>query len=512
MNTTKAFRIALSAAALCAAGSLSGTAADAKPRRVVILDFDGPRKLADTSRSAVLDLVDDEYDIVSTKRWEKARTAGGAPRGPEGWRKASRKAGVDAIIEGWIQDEGRIKLLYVVVRDASNGNELDRVSVRLGKAGPTEANIDQIRARFEEAFPYIEASPEFGAKLPTLTDKEIETIRTKRSSDAETIDESADAPRRTLKEDSVARLDGKRGAGAELESDDGETTERKPVKVATAPSLADEQGNQDRQYTIGIFKPEPGDEVPTEIKNEFKQPWRTPRFALSAGMYYGARSFVAEGDTDDLDDYSARSKGLQLQSSVYPFPSKKMNGQLQGIGFTFGLYKSAGSEVGVTTQEEVLLYPINQNGFEGAVHYRQPLGIVSIDGEVGYSQHNYEFPADFKADVPDAQYSAFHAGAQLDLHVTDHAQVGFGAKLYYVLGNGDISSDGWYGPGNSSGFDLDASFQIPLPKQLFVRGELAYRRITNSFDSIGGIITEEEAVEHAADATINGSVNVGVAF
>ncbi len=47
--TTTAFRLAFAAAALCGAT----TRADAKPRRVVILDFDGPRSLADAGRTEV---------------------------------------------------------------------------------------------------------------------------------------------------------------------------------------------------------------------------------------------------------------------------------------------------------------------------------------------------------------------------------------------------------------------------------------------------------------------------
>jgi len=191
--------------------------------------------------------------------------------------------------------------------------------------------------------------------------------------------------------------------------------------------------------------------------------------------------------------------------------TKKMDGIQSGLGFSFNLYHSAGSQVGADTDETVGNYAINQHGFEGAVHYRQPLGLISINGEVGYGQHNYLLSADFPLEVPDTQYSAFHAGAHLDLHVTDHATIGFGGKLFYVLDNGDMSSLDWYGPGSASGFSLDASFVIPLPKQLFVKGDLNYRRFSTEFDG-AGVITEEETVLGASDAAMNGSVNLGIQF
>ena len=131
-TTSKAFRFALTALALSSAAAT----AEAKPRRVVILDFDGPRGLADTGREAVVTLLGETYDVVATKRWEDARAAAEQKtHGPATWSKAAKKSGVDAVIEGWIQDEGRHKVLTVAVREASTGNEIDSVSVRLGQKG-----------------------------------------------------------------------------------------------------------------------------------------------------------------------------------------------------------------------------------------------------------------------------------------------------------------------------------------------------------------------------------------
>src|SRR6185436_8011605 len=173
MYTTKAFRIALTAAALCAAGT---TSADAKPRRVVILDFDGPRTLADSGRTAVFNLLGEQYDVVASKRWEEARSSVKDVRGPQGWRKAAKQTGVDAVIEGWIQDEGRSKLLYVLVRDASTGEEVDKVSVKLGKSGVTGTGTDQLRTQLDEVLEYVESTPEVGTKLPPVNARQAKEI------------------------------------------------------------------------------------------------------------------------------------------------------------------------------------------------------------------------------------------------------------------------------------------------------------------------------------------------
>ncbi|HWU85818.1 MAG TPA: hypothetical protein VN253_00980 [Kofleriaceae bacterium] len=514
MYTTKAFRLALTAAALCAAGT---TTADAKPRRVVILDFDGPRTLADSGRTAVINLLGEQYDVVATKRWEQARAAVKDVRGPQGWRKASKQSGVDAVIEGWIQDEGRSKLLYVLVRDASTGDEVDKVSVKLGKSGVSTTGTDQLRTSLDEVLEYVETNPEIGSKLPAVTPKQaVEMVGAKRRLEGDVPAASPleadqrDRPRRVKdgEKEQPAEDAAPRGKVAAKDGEgDGGVTERKPEKPSREVAAAE----QEKSDAIRIFGPEAVETDTILGKQATHVPQPTPRFAITAGGWYGARSFVPQADSNNVQDYSARSKGFQLSASVYPFPTKKMDGIQSGIGFSFNLYHSAGSQVGADTDDTVGNYQINQHGFEGAIHYRQPLGLVSIDGEVGYGQHNYILASDFPLEVPDTQYSAFHAGAHLDLHVTERATIGFGGKLFYVLDNGDMSSLDWYGPGSASGFDLDASFEIPLPAQLFVRGELSYRRITTDFDGAGAI-TEEETVLSATDATMNGSVNLGIHF
>ena len=151
--TTAAFRLALGAAALAA-----GTAdANARPRRVVVLEFDGPRSLADTGRNAVITVLSEQYDLVAPTRWEQARaSASRTAHGPKGWSKAARSSGVDAVVEGWIQDEGRHKVLTLAVLEAATGQELESVSVRLGKNGSVNADTHaQIRTQLDDVFEWI---------------------------------------------------------------------------------------------------------------------------------------------------------------------------------------------------------------------------------------------------------------------------------------------------------------------------------------------------------------------
>jgi len=103
------------------------------------------------------------------------------------------------------------------------------------------------------------------------------------------------------------------------------------------------------------------------------------------------------------------------------------------------------------------------------------------------------------------------AGVNLDLNIANRATVGFGAKYMYILDVGDISSVDWYGPGRASGFGLDGNFVIPLPKQLYLRGSLAYQKFSIEYDGVGQI-TEDEGVSTSSDSTVKGNLDVGIQF
>src|SRR4051812_15946301 len=139
-----------------AAVAATGTSADAKPRRVVVVDFDGlPRTLADNGRASVMTVLGDTYDIVNTKKWESARAE--APgRGQQQWQQAAKKSGVDAIVEGWVNTEGRHHTLTVQVGGGTTGIEIDSVSVNMGDKGLSSAATKSLMKQLEDVLNWID--------------------------------------------------------------------------------------------------------------------------------------------------------------------------------------------------------------------------------------------------------------------------------------------------------------------------------------------------------------------
>jgi hypothetical protein len=135
-------------------GSCLVATAHASPKRVVVIDFEGPRKLADPARAIVLKVLGDRYDVVSSKRWQVAMMATPS-HGPLDWASAAKAAGVDAIIEGWVDPEGgRTHPMTIAVLEASSGKQIDTVTVLMSDQGVVSddatlklsRNIDELMA------------------------------------------------------------------------------------------------------------------------------------------------------------------------------------------------------------------------------------------------------------------------------------------------------------------------------------------------------------------------------
>jgi hypothetical protein len=536
---TTAFRFALTAAALCAAAPT----ADARPRRVVVLDFDGPRQLADAGKSSVLSALGDQYDVVATKRWEQARAAAAQQtHGPAQWSRAAKQSGVDAVIDGWVQDEGRRKILNIVVREATNGHEFDTISVRLdGKTGVSTENARQLQTNLDEVLDWIDAGrPEPSPWLPPVEVKRIGPTRAPAEDDAPrgrghraTIDDDAPPadpvarPRRRVAEADApadpparpARSDradagktdaGKTDAG---KTDAGKTDasepahDARPVEVSTADK---------ETHDIEVLFPQ-GSEERREIEGVKAEhvPQKTPRFMIDGGGYMGSRSLIWDAPPDaNITQFAGVStRGFEVNAAIYPFPAKEIDSILSGVGFTASLHHSAGSSVEFDNGDTVSEFVLNQNGWELGAHYRLPISnLVALDGGAFYGSQTFDIvDASPDFEVPDTKYSYLGASAHLDLAITDRATVGFGARYFTVLDAGDLASTDWFGPVSASGLGIEGSFLIPLPRNLYVRGQLSYQRISLE-TSGGGQITDDEAVTGGTDSLVVGNVNIGVAF
>jgi len=473
---------------------LAGTA-HANPHRLVVLDFDGPRTLADTGRDAVVRALGHDNDLVSPKTWLDAHaSAARTSHGPTAWSKAAQRAHVDAVVEGWVQEDGRQRgadrtiTLTVIVTDASDGKELDQLTLKLGPNGAfTDDTQRRLRDGLDDRLDWIEST------ATRIDPKPRDPI-------------GNEDPAAPAAPPATTPAFGPQPATPPTE--DKPATQPKPTDVAATDTAA-----KDAAVLTALFggRSSPSDTLPPI----HRVPHPTPRFRIAGGPGWRSRSLtIGAEEQGGVTQYSGVSdKSIGVDAAFYPFPWKRTDGQLSGIGFSFGVDQSLGSTVTFDDLETVGEYAIDQHGWNAAVHYRAPLSsYFTIDGEVGYGNRTYNIddaPETFE--VPNTAYHYLHGGAHLDMTVTDRASIGFGGNYFHVLDSGDLSSVDWYGPGSTGGFKIDGNFIVPLPARMFVRGELAFTRFKTSFDGVGQI-TEDEGVYDAVDSTVAANVKVGIEF
>ena len=499
----------ISQVAIIASLLAASATADAKPRRVVVLDFDGPRTLADVGRSSVMSLLGDQYDVVATRRWETAR-AQAAGHGPQQWRQAAKQAGVDAVIEGWVQDEGRHHVMTVAVRDASTGNEIDTVTIKLGTTGVSTDQGHQLAAQLDDIFGFIDDDP-----TASQTSSPLPDVRTMRpmlgahhdappADDADDDDEDeAPKPRHHKKHHQV-------------EADDDEEEEQ-PAPKAKKPEVkvAASDDQKDESDLVTLFGPDSKEAAIVSEGKTAHVPRPTPRFAISAGGYYSSRGITFDHDPNAKNtvDFPASSiQGLQIAAEVFPSPLHKQDGGLSGFGFSASIAHSLGTNFTAMDSSGYGDYTYNHSQWELGAHYRYPIDMITIDSGVSYGNVTHtivDLPQSIA--IPDTSYTYLSAGAHVALAVSDRANIGFGAKYLYLLETGDISSEDWFGAGTAWGMTLSGDFTIPLPSNLYVRGDLEYRRITLDFEGSGALVPTY-GMWGASDTAITGSANLGINF
>jgi hypothetical protein len=149
-----------------AATAMGATAAHASPT-LTVLDFNGPRVLAERGHAIVLDLVRHHYELVPAERWN-ASNATTTARHP--WARAAAETHVDNVIEGWISNEGaRGHMLTVEVRDAKTGVEIDTASVKISDAGAvTEPQLRKLSAQLDDLVDDVDADASPSTDAPAI--------------------------------------------------------------------------------------------------------------------------------------------------------------------------------------------------------------------------------------------------------------------------------------------------------------------------------------------------------
>jgi hypothetical protein len=302
---------------------------------------------------------------------------------------------------------------------------------------------------------------------------------------------------------------------ADTDADAPATESTEPAE--TAPAL--ERIPSSAKLIAALESPRASEEpaqpqIDTGVVVVARTPRATPRFLVSAGVFLQSRGMEFDYDADaDGGPPSYPDSGLQgfaAAVAVYPLPIEKYDGKPSGVGFAAKIAKSVGATLVAGDDTGTGEYVIDHSAYDFAVRYRYPIDRFAVAGEVSYGNWSHsviDLPESIA--IPDTSYSYLAAGAHVDIYPSERACIGFGARYLHLTSSGDVMGEDWYGAGEGSGFEIDGDVVIPLPRNLFVRGGVEYRKITVDFDGTGEL-SWYWGVGTMRDASITGSASLGV--
>lgn len=454
--------IFVSFAMLAAGASTAAAGAGA----VVVLGFEGPPALADDTRTLVVNLVARDHDVISPKRWVKARRAAEERDvGPRAWARASKDAGVDAVIEGAIHGDGGRYTLTLAAREAKSGNEIDTIEVAIGKRGLSRAARQQLRGELADLLDWVDGS---GEAARGLDDEELE--------------------------------------GGEDLADLEEEEEKDEEEPRPEPRPSEVRGDD----LVALFKDETEAPPPADAAPGPRKPGApgTTSVELTGGGYLLSRTFEFIGGENLPGGYPGRmARGARVAGAIH----------VGRLGVAGSVSRSMGSYVDVEHGGELLDLPVTQTRWSVAARYRHTTGggtrLEASFGYGGLSHFVDDVPEDAGEDfdLMDGEYAELEAGGRVELAIGPSARLGFGLLYLYPTDAGAISAPELLGNGTAWGVEGSAELQIAVGRSVHVTAGVDYRRLSLTFDGDGDMMSTYD-VDAALDTYTGAHLGAGTRF
>ena len=457
-NTTAATRFA--GAALAAIMVLSGTTiafADSDSRKVVVTRFAGPEESADQLRKAVLEIIEDVYEVVPYRKYRVAqrRAAENSKSKKKSYAKVAKKLGADVIVEGAIKD----RRLTLRVRAGKTGSVIDKVRVNISRNNTlSEDSIDLLTDELADLIDYAEP---VDSGVPA---DDFASDRSGNGANADLI--SASVPSGALAVD-------ERSWDVEESSDDDEENARpSPVQFSGEVGVSGTQ-----RSLLFVQNVQEGGE----------------RAAEMAGSPQLGAAFSGTARVDSLGVFTK----AHYERSV---GGKSAVGQGAGTKQFGTVYSHWGI---------------------GAYVDRKVRKRITVRGGVGYHQLSFRLQNDkpMGLRIPDSRYSYadLSGGARIGLR-DDRIALTAEAGFMHVIATGGISDNKAYGATTGRGLRGEAGIEFESGANSFIRVAVNFSQLFLTFNNGDGELANgldaDTAVDvsGARDTYLSGKATMGFNF
>ncbi|HTL32776.1 MAG TPA: hypothetical protein VL326_06615 [Kofleriaceae bacterium] len=533
-------------------------------KRVVVLDFDGPK--AEKFHEDLVKLIKKSHTVVSVDKWNaKAEELDAAKVTEKNVKKIAKKLKVDGVVTGKVEKRRDEYIIRLKLRSGTTGEILGN-SVQTKADGPRldgQAQRD-IKEELIGAIEELESNHD-GADEEEATEEEGPKTSKK--------DKDKD------KEEEGSADEGSHKSGFSKKHDMDETTskdEEKSEKKKKDEEKAEKKKKDEEEKAEREAKKdeEESDKRDEEKKEERSKKRKASREEEGEGEGEGEGSSVEEsGDVDDVDaelkvapsrraidavvglSFTARNlkfsysqdlgkpppgykqvvpvPGAMVDITAYPMSfNHKPKGIISGIGLNI-LYdqvikinsvKKYADGMG-TLQEANLTTKENRWSVGGV--FRYPLGMekssIVVGGTLSYGRQIFsvaqKLPNNDPTDIPNVAYTMLSPGGFVQAPVIPKVTLNAEAMFHLITNTGEIQTQAQYGPSTVTGFEFALGGDYMLMKNVFVRASFRYETIGFKFkgtDPMAQTHTRDtdpdQDVQGARDSYLGGTATVGYVY
>ena len=522
-NTSRNSRLALIATFVLATGI-----AHADGKRVVVLDFDGPK--AEKFHDAIVKAIEKKSNtIVATDKWNGAAEELQATKlNKKNAKKIAKRLKVDGIVTATIEKNDEGYVVHVKLRAGKSGAVVaEQIDL---KAEGTKLSKKDVNDQLVGAIDNLEANggKDEDAGLGGGKD-EGDDDSGKKDAKADKTDKSdkTDKTDKSDKTDKTDKSDKSDKSDKTASTDDPPRHHHKKKDVAAD----DDSANTSATATATV-------EAPQSESDQLSQANRAVDFGI--GMSFTARhlswrySSALGTPPPDYKEGLPVAGGV-MDAIVFPFAiTHKTTGILTDIGLEIMYDKvidisSKKSYIDATTMtEQTASLATDEEHFAVGAVFRYPITDAFVAGaKLMYMNQQFEIAQSFmngtttiNTDVPNVHYSA--AEPRLFIHyavipsLTINAEGGF----MLITKTGDITADSTgYGGATDKGYEFTGGVDYNLTKAIFARAVFHYEEFTLAFhgdqnsmaNSRDGMDTTQD-VFGARDYYYGGSIQIGYIY
>ncbi len=517
--------------------------AEAGRKRIVVLDFEGPK--AEKFHADVVKLIKKSHTVLTVDKWnEKAEEMDATAVTDKNIKKVAKKLKIDGVVVGKVEKRRDEYIIRLKVRGGTNGETVGNVQTKSEGARvdaqaqrdikdelmPAIDELDSNRGggdddEEEVAEEEAEAPKKSGFSKKKLMDQDEEAeeeeapkLTKKQKAEEEKKRKAEEEKAKKAEAEEAKRLAKEEEARKKKEKDDEQRKkdEAKKAEAAFAKSKPkkneeeseDEDGNRKRKRKASADDEEEEDddsiEASADVDEGGGRDLSITGRALDAvvGMSFTRRTLAFTHQMDlakPPPGYKQKVPvaGALLDVTFYPMSfSKGSKGIIRNIGLTL-LYdqvllinsqKRYSDEQG---NQRVANIDTKESRWAVGPVLRYPVGKMLVGGSLTYGKQQFMIaqtlpspaPANTQTDIPSVQYTMFTPAAFLKYPITPKITANVDAAFHAITNTGQIQASGMtgYGAATVTGFELELGGDYRGTKNIFARASFRYETIGFKF-------------------------------